>query len=67
MFLNPHSNPDSTIIKPNEITYLDITNNGIVVGVNPSQKIVTFWDDFYRKYAYAFNNVITGQLAHDEL
>lgn len=37
-------------VRPDEINYVDITNNGFVIGVNPHARYIEFWNEFLSKH-----------------
>ncbi|XP_031619767.1 esterase E4-like [Contarinia nasturtii] len=52
-FGNPIPNNDPIEVKPvtvDAVNYVDLTNNGPIVGTNPHIKYIQFWDDFLHKY-----------------
>lgn len=49
---NPTPNEEPIDFKPvqkNVINFVDITNNGLLSGVQPVAKRIEFWDNFYKQ------------------
>lgn len=54
---NPTQNKDPVDLRPIQkdvVNYVDITNNGLVVGVNPESRTTAFWDGFFTKHKNFF-------------
>lgn len=49
----------------NAINYVNISNEGMVAGVQPFEKRVEFWDKFYKKHGKALRKVVRS--GKDEL
>lgn len=47
-------NPINT--KSQDISYLDINNDGLTVGLNPHQEIMKFWNEIEQKVEHLRNN-----------
>lgn len=53
IFRNPIPSNDPIEAKPvtvDVVNYVDLTNNGFIVGTNPHAEYIQFWNDFLHKY-----------------
>lgn len=53
-------------VQENAINYVDITNDGLIGGVQPFAERMEFWDNFYRKHENTLKQAVVETIK-DEL
>lgn len=51
---------------PNTVNYVDITNESVITGVDPTVHAINFWNNLFEKYSYVVSTK-SRKTTNDEL